>query len=76
MEEIELTSESVIWIVIDVEEGYMFTESFDLFVNTGNIEMLEDLIMTAVNEGIKKADELMEEGMKKYNIPSGLDSLL
>ncbi len=41
-----------------------------------DVEMLEDLIMTAVNEGIKKADELMEEGMKKYNIPSGLDALL
>ncbi len=45
-------------------------------VDKDDVEMLEDLIMTAVNEGIKKADELMEEGMKKYNIPSGLDSLL
>ena len=45
-------------------------------VDSNDVEMLEDLIMTAVNEGIKKADELMEEGMKKYNIPSGLDSLL
>lgn len=39
-------------------------------------EMLEDLIMTAVNEGIKKADEMMEEEMKKYNIPSGFNGLL
>ena len=45
-------------------------------VDKDDVEMLEDLIMTAVNEGIKKADELMEEGMKKYNIPTGLDSLL
>ncbi|MBQ9279504.1 MAG: YbaB/EbfC family nucleoid-associated protein [Clostridia bacterium] len=39
-------------------------------------EMLEDLVMTAVNEGIKKADDMMEEEMKKYNIPSGLNGLL
>lgn len=39
-------------------------------------EMLEDLVMTAVNEGIKKADELMEAEMKKYNIPDGLNGLL
>ena len=45
-------------------------------VDKDDVEMLEDLIMTAVNEGIKKADELMEQGMSKYNIPSGLDSLL
>ncbi len=39
-------------------------------------EMLQDLIVAAVNEGIKKADELMEEEMKKYNIPSGFNGLL
>ena len=39
-------------------------------------EMLEDLVMTAVNEGIKKADELMEAEMQKYNIPGGLNGLL
>ena len=39
-------------------------------------EMLEDLIMTAVNEGIKKAEDMMEEEMKKYNIPDGLNALL
>ena len=39
-------------------------------------EMLEDLIITAVNEGIKKAEEMMEEEMKKYNIPDGLNRLL
>ena len=41
-----------------------------------DVEMLEDLIMTAVNEGIKKAENLMEEEMKKFNIPTGLNSLL
>lgn len=41
-----------------------------------DVEMLEDLIMTAVNEGIKKAEGLMEEEMKKFNIPTGLNALL
>ena len=41
-----------------------------------DVEMLEDLVMTAVNEGIKKAESLMEEEMKKFNIPTGLNSLL
>lgn len=45
-------------------------------VDKDDVEMLEDLIMTAVNEGMKRADELMEEGMSKYNIPGGLNSLL
>lgn len=45
-------------------------------VDKDDTEMLEDLIMTAVNEGIKKAEELMEQEMKKFNIPDGLNSLL
>ena len=45
-------------------------------VDKEDTEMLEDLIMTAVNEGIKKAEELMESEMQKYNIPSGLNGLL
>lgn len=45
-------------------------------VDKEEVEMLEDLIMTAVNEGIKKADDLMEAQMQKYNIPNGLNGLL
>lgn len=45
-------------------------------VDKDDTEMLEDLIMTAVNEGIKRAEDMMEEEMKKYNIPDGLNSLL
>ncbi len=45
-------------------------------VDKEDTEMLQDLIMTAVNEGIKKAEELMEEEMKKFNIPDGLNALL
>jgi len=45
-------------------------------VDKDDVEMLEDLIMTAVNDGMKKADALMEAEMKKFNIPSGLNGLL
>ena len=45
-------------------------------VDTDDVEMLEDLIMTAVNEGISKVEEVAENEMKKYNIPGGLGGLL
>lgn len=45
-------------------------------VDSNDIEMLEDLIMTAVNEGISKVEEVAENEMKKYNIPGGLGGLM
>ena len=45
-------------------------------VDSDDVEMLEDLIMTAVNEGISKVEEVSEAEMKKYNIPGGLGGLL
>lgn len=42
-------------------------------VDPDDVETLEDLVMTAVNEAIKKADEMMAEGMSSVtgglNIP-------
>lgn len=42
-------------------------------VDPEDVETLQDLIMVAVNEGIKKADEMMTEGMSAVtgglNIP-------
>jgi DNA-binding YbaB/EbfC family protein len=32
-------------------------------------EMLQDLILTAVNEVLRKADELVNSEMKKFNLP-------
>lgn len=45
-------------------------------VDNDDVEMLEDLIMTAVNEGISKIEEVAENEMKKYNIPGGLGGLM
>jgi len=45
-------------------------------VDKEDVEMLEDLVITAVNEGISKIEEISENEMKKYNIPSGLGGFM
>ena len=44
-------------------------------VDPEDVEMLEDLILTALTEAAKKADEVVESEMGKYNIPGGLNGL-
>ena len=44
-------------------------------VDPDDVEMLEDLILTAIKEGMKKADSIVESEMGKYNIPGGLNGL-
>ena len=34
-----------------------------------DVDMLQDLVLTAVNEALRKADELVASEMKKYNLP-------
>jgi len=38
-------------------------------VNEQEIEMLQDLIITAVNEAIRKSDAMMKDGLGDFNIP-------
>lgn len=42
-------------------------------METGDVEMLQDLVMTAANEALKKSKDMMEDEMKKItgglNIP-------
>ena len=38
-------------------------------VDPNDVEMLQDLILTAVNEALKKADDIMQSGMGSFNIP-------
>lgn len=38
-------------------------------VDPDDIEMLQDLVLTAVNEALSKADSLMESEMGQFNIP-------
>ena len=38
-------------------------------VNPDDVEMLQDLIIAALNEALRKADELAASEMKRFNIP-------
>ena len=38
-------------------------------VDKDDVEMLQDLVLTAVNEALNKADELMTQELGQYNIP-------
>ena len=44
-------------------------------VDPDDVEMLEDLILTAFKEGVEKADSIVEAEMGKYNIPGGMNGL-
>ena len=45
-------------------------------VDPDDIEMLEDLIMAAINDGYKKADQVYEEKMGKYGDMGALGGML
>ena len=45
-------------------------------VDPDDIEMLEDLIMAAINDGYAKADKVYEEKMGKFGNMGGLGGLL
>ena len=45
-------------------------------VDPEDIEMLEDLIMAAINDGYAKADKVYEEKMGKYGDMGGLGGML
>lgn len=38
-------------------------------VAENDVEMIQDLVLTAVNEALNKADGMMNEGMDGFNIP-------
>ena len=45
-------------------------------VEPEDVEMLEDLIMAAINDGYAKADKVYEEKMGKFGNMGGLGGLL
>jgi len=38
-------------------------------VDPDDVEMLQDLVLTAVNEALKQADSMMEKELGSFNIP-------
>lgn len=45
-------------------------------VDPTDVEMLEDLIMAAINDGYKKADEVYKEQMSEFGNLGGMGGLL
>ena len=46
------------------------------FVDPDDIEMLEDLILAAINDGYAKADKVYEEKMGKFGNMGGLGGMI
>lgn len=57
-------------IINGIEFGSKLSEIVDIS-DEDDVEMLEDLIMAAINDGYKKADELHEEKMGPFAKASG-----
>lgn len=56
-------------VINGVEFGSKISQMIDLN-DEEDVEMLEDLILAAINDGYKKADELYEEKMGKFGSAS------
>ena len=52
-------------IINGIEFGSKFAETLDIS-DPDDVEMLEDLIMAAINDGYKKADEIYNEKMGPF----------
>lgn len=74
--EVEVTSGGAITLVMTGKKRIKSIKIKKEVVDSDDVEMLEDLIMTAVNEGIAKIEDVAENEMKKYNIPGGLGGLM
>ena len=61
-------------IINGIEFGSKISEMVDL-TDEDDVEMLEDLIMAAINDGYKKADEEYEKKMGPFNL-GGLGGLI
>lgn len=75
--ELEISSGGgAVKIVITGEKVIKEIEIAEDVVDPEDVEMLQDLIMSAVNEAIRQADELFEKEMGKFTggmgLPGGL----
>lgn len=61
-------------VINGVEFGSKISEMVDL-TDEDDVEMLEDLIMAAINDGYKKADEVYNEKMKPFGAVGGMGLL-
>ena len=62
-------------IINGIEFGSNLSGTVDL-TDEDDVEMLEDLIMAAISDGYKKADEVYEEKMGPFGSMGGLGGLI
>ena len=62
-------------VINGIEFGSKISEMVDLS-DEDDVEMLEDLIMAAINDGYKKAEAVYEEKMGPFGNMGGLGGLL
>jgi hypothetical protein len=62
-------------IINGIEFGSKISEMVDLS-DEEDVEMLEDLIIAAINDGYKKADEVYKEKMGPFGNMGGLGGLI
>ena len=63
-------------VVVNAKKIINGIELDESVVDPTDVEMLEDLIMAAINDGYSKADKVYEEKMGKYGNMGGLGGML
>lgn len=71
---VEATAGGAVKVVLTGDKRLVSVSIAKEVVDPEDVEMLQDLIVAAVNEGMKKADEMSESEMKKV-MPGGMPKI-
>lgn len=71
---VEATTGGAVKVVLTGDKRLVSVTIAKEVVDPEDVEMLQDLIVAAVNEGLKKADEMSESEMKKV-MPGGMPKI-
>ncbi|HLO02725.1 MAG TPA: YbaB/EbfC family nucleoid-associated protein [Symbiobacteriaceae bacterium] len=71
---VETTTGGAVKVVMTGDKRLVSVTIAKEVVDPEDVEMLQDLIVAAVNEGMKKADEMSEAEMKKV-MPGGMPKI-
>lgn len=71
---VEATAGGAVKVVLTGDKRLVSVSIAKEVVDPEDVEMLQDLIVAAINEGMKKADEMSEAEMKKV-MPGGMPKI-
>jgi hypothetical protein len=71
---VETTTGGAIKVVMTGDKRLVSLEIAKEVVDPEDVEMLQDLVVTAINEAMKKAEEMSEAEMKKV-MPAGMPKI-